>query len=109
MTRRRRSGRGRWRCLFDFFDPEHARRHAFRGPEGVAQIALGFALELVVEGAEIHAQHLHAPFAGQFARREAFAAAMYAQQHQSAWTIDFVGHGVEKGSAAHTGPALQIG
>lgn len=67
-------------ALLDLVHPQHAGRHGGGHLQHLAQVALGLAVELVVERAEIQAEQRQLPGAGHRLGGEALAGALHAQQ-----------------------------
>ena len=69
--------------LLDLVHPEHGGGHGCGGTQGLAQVALGLPVVLVVQGAEVQAQQRHAPGTGHRLGGEALAAALHAQEQDA--------------------------
>ena len=92
-------------ALLDLIHPQHAGRHALRQLQGLAQVALGLAEELVVQAGEIQAQQRQPPQPGHRLGRQAFAAALHTHQQHPLGQVFGLG-GVEH-RLALTQPALE--
>ena len=93
-------------AFLDLVDPQHTGRHLLGQAQGLTQVALGLAEELVVQAGKVQAQQGQAPQAGHGLGGQALAAALHTDQQHALGQVATLA--IEKDALALGQPALQV-